>query len=146
MMACKNYIHVLHLRRNIYKDTCLNYLQLFSAQGYQVPIYVVCWLQLIAVNWSLWILRFSSHCDQNVENTFRFCYFVQPLAKYTDCYNYNYNYTCKNNNNNNNNYYYYYYYLLQLGCHPVAVVILHVYKIWNWLLLNLSREGHMRSM
>ena len=30
------------------------------------------------------------------------------------------------NNNNNNNYYYY---LLQLGCHPVAVVILHVYKI-----------------
>ena len=29
-----------------------------------------------------------------------------------------------NNNNNNNNYYY----LLQLGCHPVAVVILHVYK------------------
>jgi hypothetical protein len=38
-----------------------------------------------------------------------------------------------NNNNNNNNYYYYYYYyyyyLLQLGCHPVAVVILHAYKI-----------------
>jgi len=27
-----------------------------------------------------------------------------------------------NNNNNNNN-------KLQLGCHPVAVVILHVYKI-----------------
>ena len=27
-----------------------------------------------------------------------------------------------------NYYYYYYYYLLQLGCHPVAVVILHVYK------------------
>ena len=37
-------------------------------------------------------------------------------------------------------------YLLQLGCHPVAVVILHAYKIWNWLLLNLSREGYMRSM
>ena len=37
-------------------------------------------------------------------------------------------------NNNNNNYYYYYYYyyyLLQLGCHPVAVVTLHVYKIRN---------------
>jgi len=33
-----------------------------------------------------------------------------------------------NNNNNNNNCYYYYYYLLQLGCHPVAVVILHVNK------------------
>ena len=31
-------------------------------------------------------------------------------------------------NNNNNNYYYYYYYLLQLGCYPVAVVILHVNK------------------
>jgi len=29
-------------------------------------------------------------------------------------------------NNNNNNYYYYY--LLQLGCNPVAVVILHVYN------------------
>ena len=43
--------------------------------------------------------------------------------------------------NNNNNIY-----LLQLGCHPVAVVILHVNKTWNWLLLNLSREGHMRSM
>ena len=28
-----------------------------------------------------------------------------------------------NNNNNNNNIY-----LLQLGCHPVAVVVLHVYK------------------
>ena len=37
-------------------------------------------------------------------------------------------------------------YLLQLGCQPVAVVILHVYKILNWLLINLSREGYMRSM
>ena len=37
-------------------------------------------------------------------------------------------------------------YLLQLGCYPVAVVILHVYKTWNWLLLNLSREGYMRNM
>ena len=46
-----------------------------------------------------------------------------------------------NNNNNINNIYW-----LQLGCHPVAVVILHVYKIWNRLLLNLSREGYMRSM
>ena len=56
---------------------------------------------------------------------------------------------CYYNNNNNNYYYYYYYYyyyLLQLGCHPVAVVILHVCKIWNWLLLNLSREGYMRNM
>ena len=48
--------------------------------------------------------------------------------------------------NNNNNYYYYYYYLLQLSYHPVAVVILHVYKTWNWLLINLSLEGYMRSM
>jgi len=31
-------------------------------------------------------------------------------------------------------------------CNPVAVVILHVYNILNWLLLNLSREGYMRSM
>ena len=45
------------------------------------------------------------------------------------------------NNNNNNNIY-----LLQLGCYPVAVVILHVYRIWNWLVINLSREGYMRSM
>jgi len=37
-------------------------------------------------------------------------------------------------------------YLLQLGCHPVAVDILHVYKIWNWLLLDISLEGYMRSM
>jgi len=37
------------------------------------------------------------------------------------------------------------YYLL-LGCNSVAVVILHVYKLWNWLLINLSREGYMRSM
>ena len=29
---------------------------------------------------------------------------------------------------NTYNYYYYCYYLLQLGCHPVAVVILHVNK------------------
>ena len=34
----------------------------------------------------------------------------------------------------------------RLGCHPVVVGILHVYKIWNWLLINLSREGYMRSM
>ena len=40
----------------------------------------------------------------------------------------------------------YYYYLLQLGCHPVAVVILHVHKTLNCLLINLSREGYMRSM
>jgi len=33
-----------------------------------------------------------------------------------------------NNNNNNYYYYYYYYYYLQLGYHPVAVVILHVHK------------------
>jgi len=45
-----------------------------------------------------------------------------------------------NNNNNNNYYYYYYYYLLQLGFYPVAVVILHLYKIWNWLLLNLMLD------
>ena len=48
-----------------------------------------------------------------------------------------------NFNDINNNYYYY---LLQLVCHPVAVVILHVYKTRNWLLVNLSREGYMRSM
>ena len=47
------------------------------------------------------------------------------------------------NNNNNNNIFIY---LLQLGCYPVAVVILHVNKTWNWLLINLSREGYMRSM
>ena len=41
--------------------------------------------------------------------------------------------TKSNNNNNNNNIFIY---LLQLVCHPVAVVILHVYKTWNWLLLN----------
>ena len=45
--------------------------------------------------------------------------------------------TTGNNNNNNNK--------LGFGCQPVAVVILHVYKTWNWLLINLSREGYMRS-
>jgi len=34
-------------------------------------------------------------------------------------------FVCNNNNINNNNNIY----LLQLGCHPVAVDILHVYKI-----------------
>ena len=43
--------------------------------------------------------------------------------------------TCVNNNNK-----------LQLGCHPVAVVILHVYTKWNWLLINLIREDYIRSM
>ena len=43
--------------------------------------------------------------------------------------------------NNNNNIY-----LLQLGCYSVAVFILHVNKTLNWLLLNLSWEGYMRSM
>jgi len=37
-------------------------------------------------------------------------------------------------------------YLLQLSCHLVAVVILHVYKIRNWLLLNLSPQGYTRSI
>jgi len=37
-------------------------------------------------------------------------------------------------------------YVLQLGCYPVAVVILHVYKTWNWLLINLSQKGYKRSM
>ena len=36
--------------------------------------------------------------------------------------------------------------LQQLSCHPVAVVILYVKKTRNWFLLNLSREGYMRSM
>jgi len=43
-------------------------------------------------------------------------------------------------------YIYLFIYLLQLGFYPVAVVILHVNKTWNWLLLYLSREGYMRSM
>jgi len=43
-------------------------------------------------------------------------------------------------------YYYYYYYLLQLGSYPVAVVILHLNKTRNWLLLNLNRESYMRRM
>jgi len=52
----------------------------------------------------------------------------------------------RNNNNNNNNNHHNNIYLLQLGCYPVAVVILHVNKTRNWLLINLSREGYMRSM
>jgi len=48
--------------------------------------------------------------------------------------------SCSLVDNNNN------IYLLQLGCYPVAVVILHVNKTLNWLLLNLSREGYIRSM
>ena len=40
-------------------------------------------------------------------------YYSGPLPDYFCCFN----------NNNNNNIY-----LLQLGCHPVALVILHVYK------------------
>jgi len=43
-------------------------------------------------------------------------------------------------------YIYLFIYLLQLGCYPVAVVILHVNKTLNWLLLDLSQEGCMRSM
>ena len=43
--------------------------------------------------------------------------------------------------NNNNSIY-----LLQLGCYPMTAVVLLVNKTINWLLLNLSREGYMRSM
>jgi len=50
------------------------------------------------------------------------------------------------NNNNNHCCRYCCCCLLQLGCYSVAVVILHVYKTLNWLLLNWSREGFMRSM
>ena len=35
---------------------------------------------------------------------------------------------------------------MKLGCFLVEVVILHVYKVRNWLLLNLSREGYMRTI
>jgi len=41
--------------------------------------------------------------------------------------------------------YIYIIYLLQLGCYPVAVVVLHVNKTLNWLLQNLSREGYMKA-
>ena len=41
-----------------------------------------------------------------------------------------------NNNNNNNNIY-----SLQLGCHPVAVVIWHVYKIWHWFATKFTSGG-----
>ena len=62
-----------------------------------------------------------SDCEQNYKSSLHFSKTVH----------------CLNDNN---------IYLLQLGCHPVAVVILHVYKTLYWLLLNLSREGYMRSM
>jgi len=42
--------------------------------------------------------------------------------------------------------FYIFIYLLQLGCYPVAVIILHVNKIRNWLLLDLSRDGYVRSI
>jgi hypothetical protein len=54
-------------------------------------------------------------------------------------YNNNNNNNNAHNNNNNTT-------KLQLGCHPVAVVILHVYKYEIGLLLNLRQEGYMRSM
>jgi hypothetical protein len=43
-----------------------------------------------------------------------------------------------NNNNNNNNIY-----LLQMGCHPVVVITLHVFPT---RIINLLREGYLRSM
>jgi hypothetical protein len=46
--------------------------------------------------------------------------------------------TSDDDDDNNNN--------KQLGCHPVAVVILHVYNYEIGLLLNLCPEGYMRSM
>jgi hypothetical protein len=49
-----------------------------------------------------------------------------------------YNNNNDNNNNNNNK--------LQLIYHPVAVFNLHVYKHEIGLLLNLCREGYIRSM
>jgi hypothetical protein len=36
--------------------------------------------------------------------------------------------------------------LLQLGCHSVAIVILHVYNYEIGFILNLRRKGYMRSM
>jgi len=51
-------------------------------------------------------------------------------------------FSLNNNNNNNNNIYLF----TAIGLLPVAVVILHIHKTWNWLLLNLSREGYMRNM
>ena len=51
-----------------------------------------------------------SHVNTLTANEVTKCYIQNHLSVY----------------NNNNNYYYYY--LLQLGCYPVAVVILHVYK------------------
>jgi len=37
-------------------------------------------------------------------------------------------------------------YELLFSCQPVAVVILHVYKILNWFLINICLEGYIRSM
>ena len=79
------------------------------------------------------ILAFSRQLD--VLNTVAFFLRVYLGDTQSIC-RYNYN---NNNNNNNNN-------KLQLGCHPVAVVIVHVYRIWSWLLVNLSREGYMRGI
>ena len=91
--------------------------------------------------WLLWaeyifkvaVICYSSESEGLVDK--RKTWWVIYVEEYLKCF------VCYYNNNNNNNIY-----LLQLGCHPVAVVILHVCKIWNWLLLNLSREGYMRSM
>jgi hypothetical protein len=50
---------------------------------------------------------------------------------------------CPGINNNNN---YYYYYLLQMGCHPVAVIILHVFpNTTNKFTLGGLHEKHVVS-
>ena len=56
------------------------------------------------------------------------------------CFISQYVYNNNNNNNNNNN-------KLQVGCHLVEVVILHVYKILNLLLTYLlhGAETFLRS-
>ena len=88
------------------------------------------------LNWRLRRFKWTRPFRRKTKCGFCACAITFELASYLVSWH----------NNNNYYYYYYYYYLLQLGCYPVAVVILNVYKIWNWLLINLSREGYMRSM
>jgi len=58
-----------------------------------------------------------------------------------DCASYDTGTALGNNNNNN-----IFIYLLQLCFYPVVVFIVNVNRTRNWLLLNLSPEGYMRSM
>jgi len=82
---------------------------------------VTCGISWLLTNYLAQCAGFGGACFRTFISLVGLICFIRPLNHEVNCLIKNH--LCFNNNNNNNNN------KLQLGGHPVAVVILHVYKI-----------------